>query len=285
MVRKTKEQRLQLTKDEALKLGMSERHAHVLAFVSVRRGLDKIIRDLLSPRQNHYSDMLQAHTEMTENSTAFYNRHKSAHYSGNKKFSRYGHLSYMYSHASLIQLIYVLLEDAKTAQSIIKMHRALGDSRPSLDHVMIEELRFSKLESAFRQDLRGNYIPSDLVETLLDALDWKDSPVVDCYGGTVGTSKPVIMDAFYVFFSSEEGDHFLRVWNDQDQRESLVDQFTYRFHNDPHINPALIDKKPTDIGTPAFEEACKTYLSGYVHDFKGRSTKRSDLDARKTRIG
>ncbi len=292
MVRQTKEERLRFTEDEALKLGLPQRHAHALASVSVRKGLDKVIRNLLSPRPNTYLDMIQAHNKMNEDSFAFYRMHMSAQYVGNRKFSRYGHLSYMYSFASPMQLIYVLLEDAKAVQAIARMNRELdvegSDRGRKLDYdvgLEVEELRFDKLERAFRQDLLGNYIPSDVAETLLDALDWKNCPVVDYYGGTVGTSKMIIMDAFYVFFSSEIGDLLLKKWNETHQRENLVDQFTYHFYNDPHINTHLIGKKPADVRTLGFEESCRAYLEGDVYDHTGKPTRRSEIDARRTQIG
>lgn len=282
MPRKTKQERIDYTLEKALELGLPISHAEVLAKISFRKNLDTRVCYLMEQLGKGYRNMIATFKEMSDDPTAFYYKHKSSRYEGHKKFSRYGNLSSMYSHASPIQLICVLLEDAKEVRDQAKIMRILYGEVPrgeEYNGINFGDLRLKKLERALRQDLTGNGMPEDLTERLLKELKW-DEP-----GGFASSHLPRehIMDAFYVFFSSSDGDRFLEDWQDISKRDKLVDQFTYRVYNDPRINPHLIHMTPQDIGNPKFEENCRTFGDEPVSIVKGskiREVKRSDIDAR-----
>ncbi|MEK6928184.1 MAG: hypothetical protein AABX11_07155 [Nanoarchaeota archaeon] len=283
MPRISKEERIRITEERAKMLGLPDKHAAVLARVSFRRNLDTRVNWLMR-NERGYGEMIKLFKEMSNDPVEFYFKHKSSKYPDHKKFIRYGNLSFMYSNASPIQLIHVLLEDAKKVRAAAKLIRVLDEVKPTgeeYDSVRFEESRFGRLEQAFRQDLFGNGIPKDLVERVLEALKWDKRSIAEHGNDRDGAVyKTGIMDAFYIFFSSPEGNKFLKDWNDPSTREDLISQISYRICNDPKINPQLIDKSPKDIGTPAFEERCRTFGNELVFNSKGLMITRSEIDTR-----
>src|SRR3989338_9467403 len=103
MPRRTKEERLELTKKTAMEIGLPERHAAVLAKISFRRNLDGRVRYLMG--HTEYRQMMDRYRQMNEDQTRFYLENKSLIIKGSKRFPRYGSLSLAYSMASPYQLI------------------------------------------------------------------------------------------------------------------------------------------------------------------------------------
>ena len=284
MPRRTKEERLELTKKTAMEIGLPERHAAVLAKISFRRNLDGRVRYLMG--HTEYRQMMDRYRQMNEDQTRFYLENKSLIIKGSKRFPRYGSLSLAYSMASPYQLIMFLLEDAYAARIESKIisettgKPAAYEEEYSYD--LFEEQRFKRLETAFRQDLRGNGIPMELVDTLLDAVKWRDA-TVSIRVRDFATTKQDIMDAFYLFFGSNEGKNFVEQW-ETEPHEALIDSFSYRFFNDPRVNPKLVNMELRYVGTKEYEEMCMSFGDSIIFYPDGTTVKRSEIDARKTRI-
>ena len=153
----------------------------------------------------------------------------------------------------------------------------------SYSHDFFDEQRLKRFEKAFQQDLRSNKIPENLVAALFAVLKYNSQSVHDYYGtGDPGvTSKKAIMDSFYCFFSSVYAKPCLMQWNEVSSRDSVIDQFTYRFFNDPKINPALVDMDSTAVGSRKYKEACAVFGDQLVYARDGSSQKRSEIDGRK----
>jgi hypothetical protein len=287
MPRKSKEERIELTIKEALRLGIPERHAKVLAKVSQRRNLDGRVRVLigrsLCNKPRDYALMTQAYQQMMEDPTSFYENHKKQRLLGHNKFHKYGSLSRMYSFASPIRLIHTLLEDAQAIREmakIIKEREGVLDPREEYYDLPFEKMRFARLEEAFRQDLRGNGIDSEMTETLLNSIGWKKAAIIDLYGGVFLPSKQLMMDGFYVFFSSERGSKFIEEWKNLENRDDLMEEFSHGFYNNPRINPSLVELGPENIGSPAFEKKYRDYGDEGYHTLDGTFHRNAGRDAR-----
>ncbi|MFA5992206.1 MAG: hypothetical protein WC796_00695 [Candidatus Pacearchaeota archaeon] len=284
MLRLTKEQREKMTLDSCIELGLSERHARVLTAISLRTRLDSRIRELIK-RSKGYQEMIKASQELNEDPVSFYYRHKSQKI-GNSRFLRYGSLSYAYSNASPIQLIKILLEDAREVRNYAKAIKGEeGFCKPGEEYELycFEDLRYKRLEAAFFQDTRANKIPPELIEATFRAVNWKKIPIK----GTLGIEPIVrreVMDALYVFFSSPDFEEFIKEWKRNEQRESLVDQLAYKIFNDPHTNPHLVHCTPSDVDTPNFEKKCQDFLGEEVYRPDGSRVKRREYDARKVPV-
>ena len=67
-------------------------------------------------------------------------------------------------------------------------------------------------------------------------------------------------------------------------REQLIDTFTYRVFNDPRINPSLILRGIGDVGTSEFDEARTRFLEAKVRRPDGTYIERRKVDARYEQI-
>lgn len=232
MPRKTKDERIRLTREKAIQFGLPERHSEILAKISFRRKLDSYILELIQTKG--YIELIENYHEMQRDPTAFYYKHKSQKVQDNKRFTRYGNLSYMYSNASPIQIMQMLLEDAKEIQRQIIIDKELeipGDKKRPVGS-FFECLRFSKLEQAFFQDLTGNGIPPEATERILKRVNWEKLPVFDNYGKCWGQIyKEEVMQMFYNFFGSKKGDSFLEKWKDESRQEELIEELVKDFYS------------------------------------------------------
>ncbi len=296
-------ERLNSVKTSGTSIGLPERHAEALAKISIRKNLDVRVGKLLKLLHGPYSEAMVKYNKLLDDPTAFYYANKTLKI-GSQKFPAYGNVSLAYSFCSPYQLVLFIMEDALMVENISIMNAALaGPSEewgeedledgawPEPEYgeeyqdFSLKDQRFERHYRAFRHDLEGNHIPSDLVEKLLDALGWKNrSAEPDFY--SLGTwSKYEVMDSFYIFFSLDEGEQFVEQWKRKESQDKLIDRFTYLVYNDPRINPHLIDMELKDVGTKRYEERCNSFGDDLIYHTDGTSRKRSEINARKTSIG
>ncbi len=303
MSNETLVERLDLVKTAGINIGLPERYAEALAKISIRKNLDVRVNKLLKLLHGPYSKAMVKYNKMLDDPTAFYYANKTLKI-GSNKFPAYGNVSLAYSFCSPYQLVLFIMEDTSTVEDIAIMNAALaGPSEerkkndledetwpePEYDEEYLDfslaNQRFERCYRAFRHDLEGNRIPLDLVEKLLDALDWKNRPAEKNIMGLEYWSKYEVMDSFYIFFSSEEGDRFVEQWKCKESQDKLIDRFTYLVYNDPRINPHLIDMELKDIGTKRYEELCTSFGEDLLYHIDGTSIRRAEVDARKNSVG
>ena len=306
MSNETLVERLGLVKTAGINIGLPEKHAEVLAKISLRKNLDTRVCKLLKMLQGSYSEMMVRYNELLDDPTAFYYANKTLKI-GSRKFPAYGNVSLAYSLCSPYQLVLFVMEDASTVEDLAIMEAELSDDGlngewgaeeepgegvllepeygPEYDYFSLDSQRFERYYRAFRHDLEGNRIPSDLVEKLLNALDWENRPAEKDLMGLDSWSKYEVMDSFYIFFSSEEGEQFIEQWKHKESPEKLLDRFTYLVYNDPRVNPHLIGMGLKDVGTKRYEERCASFGEDKIYRADGTCRKRAEVDARKSTIG
>jgi hypothetical protein len=282
LMRKTPEERVTALKEELMDFDMQEKHATVLARIAVRRRIEARVSYLLHCDMS-YSDMIKTSAKMLDDPHEFLLKEKYLKQKGRRKFVRFGNLSYAYRSASQIYLISKLIQDALYVEEVAVRLRKLDGESPRYDEEYGIELyhqrREKELEEAFRFDLKVNKIDSSLIEAILAKLDW-NSLYVSFTGYGLEPTKLMVMDAFYAFFSSEEGDQFLEKWKLEQNRPQLLEEFVKAFYNDPRVNPHLVGLGPEMVGTPEFEKERQEFLDGPVFSSDGEEHRRGDVDKR-----
>lgn len=276
-----REDRIDSLTENAIAIGLPERHAAVLARIAVRKRLDTRVNDLMSFERG-YEESARRYKEMWDDPVAFAESAKLFRTRSGKRFPRYGNLSVSYTNASPFQVVGRLIRDAAEARSVYSMLREMDGSCSEgreYDRDLYGMQRERELEAAFRQDMRGNGINQSMVDALFKELGYehmeeRSSSYIDA------PTKKIVMDSFYVFFSSPEGDAFLMGWGSGEDRPKLVESFVKRFWNDPEVNPALIDAKPEEVGSPAFERRRLEFFDSLRYKDDGTSLRRGDIDLR-----
>lgn len=270
-----KPERLAGVRDAAVQIGLSLRYANVLASVSVQRGLDKRVVHLLQ-KDHEYIQTAKAsltqHNKMKEDPCGFYLRNK-----GQRNFRTYGTLSALYSYASPLRVVQWVLADAQAALDIATFDREYDKNvRDGEEYysVPFAERRFELREAAFRQDMRGNRVPEDALESLLGALKWDDCELSSPFG--LPHTKMSVIESCYIFFTSARGRDFVTSWKEDEKRILLVQQFVSLYCNDPSVNPALVDMTLKDIHTEHFTRRCNEYPEDVFCRADGTPLKRSD---------
>jgi hypothetical protein len=282
LMRKKPEERATALKDELMGFGMPEKYAVVLSKIAVRRRIEARVSYLLHCDMS-YSDAIKNNARMLDDPHEFLLREKYLKQKGRRKFVRFGNLSYAYRSASQIQLINRFVKDALCTKQVAAILRKLDEGRPrpceEFEHESYDKQREKELEEAFRFDLKVNKIDPTLVEAILTKLGW-NGLYLRFEGHGFDPTKLMVMDAFYSFFSSEEGDMFLEKWKSEPDRPKLLEEFVRGFWNEPRINPRLMGLGPEMVGTPEFERKRIEFFDSLVFSADGKPSRRGDVDKR-----
>jgi hypothetical protein len=265
---KSREERFREVLEGALRIGLDEKYAHVLATISVRRRLDGRVSRLLNRFDVEYGDFIKRSKEMLADPEAFYRK------SLGSGFRKYATLSYVcYADASPVRTVFRILKDAKTSRELDSGLQEGGllerDESVLDDHRFFREQREDERKDVLLADMRANGVTKDFVDAIFGHIGFDKLLDRDEYSGDLCFTHETAIRSLYRFFESPKYAGFRRRIRTArgEQRDALrtelASAFSEAYRNDPEIN------KDLNIPGIRYTSECKPlYIIGYDENFR-----------------
>ena len=268
----------------ALSLGLPKRYVKTLSVVSIRREIVPETIMNIYMMGDSYQNVIYLHEKLNEDPYQFYQNNKKIT-SVDKKLITFGSLSLSYSFASLHRLLRNIIHISEELKGYVGFMKETSDESYSLENIVKEPFMFNEmyLDSrvkekylAFKQDLRGNKIPANIIESLTKKLKFDKRSLRRDEWGLSGITQESLIDSMYLFFGSEKGTEFIHQWRNKQNKNELLDEFEFLVYNNPYINPLLIDHSMQTYMTDEFIKSAEIYLERNKN--KGNRINNSEID-------
>jgi len=252
----------------ALALGLPERYVKTLSAVSTRKGIVPESIMNLSINYNNYRNTILLHQKLQENPSEFYRNNKKIT-CVDRKLITFGSLSLSYSFASLHRLLRDIISGSELVKSYVECMKETSDENYSLEDVSCDAIllndsytisQVKEKINAFKQELRGNKIPNEIIDVLTKKLKFDKRDIIRDVWGLSAITQESLIDSMYLFFGSQRGTEFIQQWKNKQNRGKLIDEFEFLVYNNPYVNPLLIDHSLKTYMSDEFIEFAENYL-------------------------
>lgn len=240
----------------ALRSGFKRNFAEAISKISNRRGL--LDETVVALKTIDYETPLKIFKKMTKDPYSFYQKNKRI-INAQGKLLTFGSLSLSYSFCSPYKVVRDIIYDSEMIKNYVEFMKETSDKDFSLKEMeeeayviqnFREEEEIETRLRSFKQDLRGNKVPENLLEKLLKKVEFEKREFGGGYNNLAFLSsitKESLMDSFYIFFGSKRGSEFVEEWKNPQNHKKLEEEFEYLVYNNPYINPRLVDKSLKDF--------------------------------------